>query len=135
MKGKPDVSHEESHIPLHFLILKEAAQFTPMGGGNWSVYTGGGSDAVGTMLLSPARLYRSPGPHSRCWVFPGYAVAFLADGTILLLTPSASPSLYCSLKYPFSGAARSSLHQTPWRYVEETFLFLEKRKENAGGEN
>ena len=34
MKGKLDVNNEDSHIPLHFLIIKCAAQFTPLGGGN-----------------------------------------------------------------------------------------------------
>ena len=37
MKGKPDVKNEDSHIPLHFLIIKYAVQFTQLGGGNWLV--------------------------------------------------------------------------------------------------
>lgn len=132
MKGKLDVSNEESHIPLHFLIIKEAAQFTPVGGGNWSVYTGGGSDAVGTMLLAPSRLYRSPGPLSRCWVFPGCSYQM---AQFFYSCPQLLPVYIVPLKYPFSGAASSSLHQTSWGYVEGTFLFLEKRKENAGGDS
>lgn len=51
MKRELDVSHEDSHIPLHFLIIQYAAQFIPLGDGNGVVYTGGGSDAVGTMLF------------------------------------------------------------------------------------
>lgn len=53
MKGKLDVSNEDSHIPLHFLIIKYAAQFIPSGGGNQLVYTGGGSDAVGQCFFLP----------------------------------------------------------------------------------
>lgn len=71
MKSKSDVSNEDSHIPLHFLLIKHAATFTPLGGGNGVVYTGGGSDAVGTMFLLPLRFSGSPGgtvpqggPHS-----------------------------------------------------------------------
>lgn len=53
MKDKPDVSNEESHIPLHVLIIKEAAQFTPVGGGNWSVYTGGALTPWGPCFFLP----------------------------------------------------------------------------------
>lgn len=35
MKGKPDVKNEASHIPLHFLVIKQAARFTWLGGGDW----------------------------------------------------------------------------------------------------
>lgn len=70
MKGKLDVSNEDSHIPLHFLIIKYAAQFTPSGGGNQLVKTGGGSDIVGAVSLS-LKIPQEPwanspkgGPHS-----------------------------------------------------------------------
>lgn len=92
MKGKLDVSNEDSHIPLHFLIIKYAAQFTPLGDGNGSVYTGGGSDTVATMFLSPSRFCRIPGgtvplggPHPCAERLLSVQVAFLADVT----SPSA----------------------------------------------
>lgn len=61
MKGKLDVSNEDSHIPLHFLIIRYAAQFTPLGGGNRFSVNRWGPDTVGTMFLSPSRFPRSPG--------------------------------------------------------------------------
>ena len=60
MKGKPDVKNEGSHILLHFLIIKQAARFTWLGGGDWLVQTGRGSDAAGTASEWSLRRLRSP---------------------------------------------------------------------------
>lgn len=53
MKGKPDVSNEESHIPLHFLVVKEAAQLPP-----WVVGTG------------PCTQVGAPTPWGPCFFLP-----------------------------------------------------------------
>lgn len=132
MKGKLDVSNEDSHIPLCFLLIKYAAQFTPSGGGNWLVETGGGSDAAGTTLLSSSRVPSPPEWASLPVLGVSWdAVVFSADVTI----PSAHPLCFPQSTLFYSNFPSGGGQLVPSPDIlginEGTFLSLQKSKESA----
>lgn len=116
MKGKFDVSNEDSHVPLYFLVIKYAAQFTSFGRGNQLVYWWG---CCGDCAYFSPEIIQEPWVNSPQVGLPPCAGCVLGTqwhsermSQFLLLVPPLLQVYILPLNCSFSGAASLSLHQT-----------------------